>query len=159
MTRPVMPDDEAFDYLPTQAIADFLATENEPQLDGIVFPSVQVKNGRNVVLFHKAARVEAMILPEGTEISARSSYDTEEGAEVEYRVFEETPPTSERAPEADDFPSMSMAFFPPRSDDTRAPSLRIDPLTVKVHHVDWADYNCTTHEVPRHRFEKRDLPF
>lgn len=32
ITRPVMPDDESFDYLATQAIADFLATENEPRL-------------------------------------------------------------------------------------------------------------------------------
>lgn len=29
ITRPVMPDDQDFDYLATQAIADFLATENE----------------------------------------------------------------------------------------------------------------------------------
>jgi len=37
ITGSVMPDDEAFDYLATQAIADFLATENEPRLDGIIF--------------------------------------------------------------------------------------------------------------------------
>jgi hypothetical protein len=69
-----MPDDEAFEYLPTQAIADFLATENEPVLDGVVFPSVQAEgNGLNVVLFHKAAHVEAMEIPEGTEIEASST--------------------------------------------------------------------------------------
>lgn len=34
--RPVVPDDQAFDYLETQAIADFLATENEPGLNGII---------------------------------------------------------------------------------------------------------------------------
>lgn len=79
MTQPVMPDDEAFDYLPTQAIADFLATQNKPQFDGIIFRSVQVKGGRNVVLFHKAARVETMKLPQGTEIEAHSGYGTEDG--------------------------------------------------------------------------------
>jgi len=57
MARPVMPDDEAFEYLPTQAVADFLGTMNEPRLDGIVFPSAQTSEGRNVVLFHHAARV------------------------------------------------------------------------------------------------------
>lgn len=73
ITRPVMPDDESFEYLATQAIADFLATENEPQLDGIVFPSVRAAgDALNVVLFHKAARVEAIKLPAGTEIEART---------------------------------------------------------------------------------------
>lgn len=37
MARPVVPDEEATEYLPTQAVADFLATTNEPRLDGIVF--------------------------------------------------------------------------------------------------------------------------
>ncbi|MCB2401972.1 RES family NAD+ phosphorylase [Rhizobium ruizarguesonis] len=51
-SRPVMPDDQEFDYLPTQAVADFLATETVTPLDGIIFPSVQVAGGKqNVVLF------------------------------------------------------------------------------------------------------------
>ena len=41
MTLPVMPNDEPFGYLATQAIADFLATEANPPLDGILYPSVQ----------------------------------------------------------------------------------------------------------------------
>ena len=60
MTRPVMPDEEALEYLPTQAVADFLATQQKPAIDGIVFPSVQAGgDDLNVVLFHKAARVIA----------------------------------------------------------------------------------------------------
>lgn len=59
MTRSVMPDDEGLDYLPTQAVSDFLATTNDPLLDGIIFKSAQVENGYNVVLFHEAARVVA----------------------------------------------------------------------------------------------------
>ncbi|MFK4535162.1 hypothetical protein ABIA00_003345 [Bradyrhizobium ottawaense] len=41
ITRPVMPDDEHFEYLATQAVADFLATESSVPIDGIIFPSVQ----------------------------------------------------------------------------------------------------------------------
>jgi len=64
-----MPTDEAFDYLITQAIADYLATE--VNLDGIIYPSAQAGGkGQNVVLFHNAARVKRMELPPGTEISA-----------------------------------------------------------------------------------------
>ncbi len=52
MTRPVMPDDEVFDYLPTQAVADFLATESTIKIDGIIFPSVQAEGvALNVVLY------------------------------------------------------------------------------------------------------------
>ena len=38
---PVMPDDESYDYIPTQAIADFLASNANPLLHGILYPSVQ----------------------------------------------------------------------------------------------------------------------
>lgn len=64
LIMPVMPDDEERGYLITQAIADFLATRKNPEVDGICFKSAQVAAqhtghpGRNVVLFHKASRVE-----------------------------------------------------------------------------------------------------
>jgi hypothetical protein len=41
LSKPVMPADQILDYLPTQAIADFLASEVTPPLDGIIYPSVQ----------------------------------------------------------------------------------------------------------------------
>jgi RES domain len=37
MIQPVMPDDEQSEYLPTQAIADYLATERDPSMDGKIF--------------------------------------------------------------------------------------------------------------------------
>jgi hypothetical protein len=40
LSKPVMPNDEPFEYLPTQAIADFLARKEWPDLDGIIYPSV-----------------------------------------------------------------------------------------------------------------------
>ena len=73
MARPVMPDDQEMEYLPTQAIADYLSTEGQVPLDGILFPSVQVGgNGSNVVLFHKASRSEVLDIPKGTEIRSRT---------------------------------------------------------------------------------------
>jgi hypothetical protein len=92
-----MPDDEAFQYLPTQAVADFLATQTEVQLDGIIFPSAQVAGQvMNVVLFHKAARVEMLDIPRGTEITARTGHHEEDGWETEYEVIEEVPPAQEK---------------------------------------------------------------
>lgn len=163
MTRPVMPDDEAFDYLATQAIADFLATENEPRLDGIIFDSAQSKEGRNVVLFHKAARVEAMEIPKGTEIDAHTDYGTEEGWETDYRVSEVVPKAETPAPkdEMDDLPSFIPYFDPSYSadDDYRDTTLRVDPASVEVHHVNSVKVYSTRFAVSRHRREKRDSKF
>lgn len=163
MTRPVMPDDEAFDYLATQAVADFLATENEPQLDGIIFGSAQAKTGRNVVLFHKAARVEAMQIPDGTEIEAYSGYSTEDGWEIDYRVSEAVPKAN--APTPADHHSDLMIFDPQlhstyrRDTDTREVALRVDASAVEVHHVQWVKVNSTAFAVSRYRHEKQELGF
>jgi hypothetical protein len=63
LSRAVMPDDETSGYLVTQVVADYLA--NAVKLDGILFPSVQSgAKAANVVLFHKASRVQALDLPE-----------------------------------------------------------------------------------------------
>lgn len=157
MTQPVMPDDEAFDYLPTQAIADFLATQNKPQFDGIIFRSVQVKGGRNVVLFHKAARVETMKLPQETEIEAHSGYGTEDGWEIDYSVSERVPPMPPPAND-DDAWDLAPPFPSPiyRSDKTdfRDVALCVDSESVSVHHVEWVSFRFTTHSVSRHRSEK-----
>jgi hypothetical protein len=70
MSHPVMPHEEASEYLPTQAVADYLAVE--AGLDGIIFPSVQTGHqSSNVVLFHHAARVVEVSLPKGTEVDAQ----------------------------------------------------------------------------------------
>jgi hypothetical protein len=158
-----MPDDEAFDYLATQAIADFLATENEPRLDGIIFGSAQSKEGRNVVLFHKAARVEEMAFPKGTEIEAHTGYGTEDGWEIDYGVSEAVPKTKAPAPldEKDDRTDFIPQFSPSYSadEDYRAAALCVDPATVEVHHVGWVKVNSTRFTVARHRREKRDWEF
>ena len=61
-----MPSDETFDYLPTQAIAEYLATKVNPRIDGIIFSSSQTGGeGRNVVLFNhaSAAKIETTSAP------------------------------------------------------------------------------------------------
>ena len=59
ISRPVMPGDEGSDYLPTQAVAEYLANRVEPQLDGIIFRSTQTgSTGRNLVLFNHASLVD-----------------------------------------------------------------------------------------------------
>ena len=59
LSQPVMPQDEAVEYLTTQVVAEYLANKVEPRLDGMIYTSSQTGgNGRNVVLFNHACRVE-----------------------------------------------------------------------------------------------------
>jgi hypothetical protein len=163
ISRPVMPNDQDLDYLATQAIADFLATENEPQLDGIIFTSAQCQGGRNVVLFHNAARVEALELPTGTEISADCGYHSDDGGQTSYSVSERVPPEPAPSPTAEKGPFTSLASFsismPPLDDDHREATLRVIPDSVEVHHVDQISVHTTPYSVDRHRYEKCDPNF
>ena len=162
--QPVMPDDEAFDYLPTQAIADFLATESESPIDGIVFPSVQAADDvLNVVFFHKAARVEGIEVPDGAEIEATTGQIYEEGWEREYVVTELVPPASvpDEAPAEDEGCPNFAAGGPwtPPDPDFRAPALRIDIKSIKVHVVRRFEFDTIEHNVRRYRSEKREPDF
>ena len=68
-SMPVMPQDEEFEYLPTQAVAEYLAQKANPPVDGILFRSTQTgQAGRNVVLFNHACGVLRDELPEGAEV-------------------------------------------------------------------------------------------
>lgn len=94
MVQPVMPEAEHNDYLATQAVADYLASSDELQIDGILFPSVQQGRGGeglNAVLFRKASYVEPLPIPKGTDINARSGEHTDEGWEIGFSVIESRP--------------------------------------------------------------------
>lgn len=160
ITKPVMPDDEALEYLPTQAIADFLATKNKPTLDGIYFPSAQAAAGAmNIALFQKAALVESMSFPDGTEINVNTGHHTEDGWEIDYSVRELTPikKTSKqtdndaRQPE---YLKLLSDYLESQNLDTRDVTLRIDANSVMVHIVRSVQFQYDTHEVTRHRIEK-----
>jgi hypothetical protein len=162
ITRPVMRDDEPFEYLATLAIVDFLATETLAPIDGIIFPSVQaVGDVLNVVLFHKAARVEPLIVPEGTEISASMGHWAEDGWVEDYEVLEKVPPfhgeidTNEQESGWLDFAAEATPLDLGDA-DWRGDSLRIVPESVEVHRVKRVEFVTDEFTVKRHRREKRD---
>jgi len=164
ITVPVMPNNETFEYLATQAIADFLATENTPPLDGIIFPSVQTAGeSLNVVLFHKAARVEEIELPEGTKLSANLGYMTEDGWEGDYSVFEEVEPKKEDLSTTQPVGFGHLVDFAydsvQRDLDTRPPTLKVDLESVRVHIVEAVNFKTIESPVRRHRWEKRESEF
>lgn len=157
IARPVMPDDEPFDYLATQAVADYLATDAETPVDGIIFPTVQVAGGGlNVVLFHKAASVERIILPAGTTTSFSSGHDSDDGWETEYTVYEEVPSAPDKALfRAED----TISCPDPHgdwADRSYNPALRIDLESIYVHVIEAVTFKSSLDKVLRHRWEKRD---
>lgn len=50
IAQPVL-DGEEFNYLPTQAMSEYLAMKIKPRIDGVIYESVQCKDAKNVVLF------------------------------------------------------------------------------------------------------------
>lgn len=166
MSQPVMPDDETFDYLPTQAVADFLATESTLQLDGILFPSAQAGNyGLNIVLFHKASRVEAIEIPEGAEVTADTAQMYEGGWEREYTVIERISSKSNAADTAGDTGNRHRLQFEEHESERnqsalrRALTLRLNVNSIKVHVVNGVSYDTTEHTVTRYRWENGYSPY
>jgi hypothetical protein len=169
ISKPVMPNDEASEYLPTQAVADFLSTQSKLSLDGILFPSVQSGTGLNVVLFHKAARVEELALPLGTTVKAELDQSTEDGSETDYAVCEEVPPPKAGPSELEkhgfgDLSALSaLSISPARHSawnaDHRHATLRVIPDLLKVHHVRAVKISTEEHRVSRRRCEKSGTIF
>jgi hypothetical protein len=154
ITIPVMPGDEPFEYLATQAIADYLASEATPLLDGILFPSVQAGNRQcnsNVVLFYKASRVEARELPEGSKVTASVSPRWDSDSEPDYGVSEAVP-ASPKAKKVDPFPHFfAWSYADPTTEDNRVPSLRVDVQSLVVHHVNAVQFVTQPYEVGWHQ--------
>lgn len=161
ITRPVMPNDEPSDYLITQAIADYLA--GHAGIDGILYPSAQVgsaKKNKNVALFHPSSRVEALTFPPGTELSARTYTNYEEGPEPDYWVSEEVPET-QPAPEPK---PLLPHVFPELLDeardfDPRVVTLQLDLDSLEVREIEAVSFKTSKHPVRRHRFKRSDFDF
>lgn len=100
MLMPVMPDSADLGYLITQAIADYLATNETLNLDGILFPSVQVPKdaspGLNTILFHKASGVEKT--EDQDALEHVSLWESDEDQWIFYpQIWEGSPVTQEPA--------------------------------------------------------------
>jgi hypothetical protein len=159
ISMPVLPNDEAFEYLVTQAMADYLSDRHDLNLDGLIYRSAQTKaEGSNVVLFNKAARTETLRFPDGTKISA-SLYDYEEDRRSpDYWVWENSPaPGDAGGKHIDDLTSV-VPFHAGTQDsngDMRSISLRLDLDSLKVHHVEAVTFDTEPFSVKRHRTDKQ----
>lgn len=155
LTKPVMPDEETFEYLPTQVTAEYLAEKVNPKLDGIMFNSSQsLDQGQNIILFQNSCKVEPYKLPTGTTVSIQYLWGTEEEGEDGdggFVVYEELPDKSQRKPSESANETESQDDLLGDRDIT----LRLDvnnDINVKV--ITGAKYQSREIYTSRHRAEK-----
>jgi len=147
MAQPVMPDDEADEYLITQAISDYLANRTVPEIDGLVYPSVQNNgNGKNVALFHKSSLVEIPRAPDGAGLEVQMR-DPERGL-YDYRVIETLPWLS---------PLTGRDEMETPSSNAGKVTLRLKRESLKVHYVHSLSVGKDTFDVVREQ-QRREPP-
>jgi len=142
MAIPVMPNDQANEYLVTQAIADFLSFKTDLPLDGIIYPSVQTDQiAINVILFHKSSRVESISRPKNIRVSASVRDLTDEGFEKSYTIYEEkvSEETIKAYRKIDPFGSL-LGHSRYIKDD-RKPVLRLDANNISIHEINGVSYS------------------
>ena len=172
ISRPVMPQDETFEYLATQVVAEYLASKVEPRLDGIIFRSSQTGGtGRNLVLFNHACRVEPYELPESIEVKFRFPRGEEEDEDEEIVVFEDVSPNTkekelplEKGKRSGGLLSPPLISEPWWKDDTsseddellkyQTPYLRLDLKSVVVLDIKRVRYDRIRRRVRRNRNTK-----
>ena len=132
LVLPVMPNDQDHEYLITQAVADYLASLQEPTVDGIIFPSVQDGIGVNVVLFHKASMVEPLKFPPSTSFRVQlEDIDYETGEPYSsYHLQIEQPEQLPKPSLIDDFWDSRLIYA-----KHRTPALGLDLESISVHTI------------------------
>lgn len=153
LTKPVMPDEETFEYLPTQVVAEYLAKKVEPHLDGIIFDSSQTHGqGQNIILFHNSCGVDPYRLPKGTKVSIQHLWSIDvDDYDDSITVCEEIPGNSqgERPAPANETELQGDLF------NYRDITLRLDvnkDIDVKV--ITGAEYKSRERDTSRYRTKK-----
>lgn len=138
---PVVPELEDHRYVTTQAIADFLATHQKLNLDGIIFPSAQhpekeaVNPGSNVILFNKASVVKFADQQNGKRTQAYLFEHDEDGTRLEPMIWTEV--------RVDESKNMW------RSRDFPVPALQLDLDAISVYVINGVRYETSSFRVRR----------
>jgi len=158
LVRPVLPEEEDFGYLPTQAVADFLASNTALDVDGIIFPSVQSDRGLNVVLFQKASRCAPVEIKKNHALRAYSKSYDEEDEYTSYKVvtYKNRPVVSKK----EQYllrDNVGQYYLAPKilpAKDDRALSLKVDLESLTVHRIEGLEIKKTSHFVDHRTAEK-----
>lgn len=151
MSRAIMPHEEVTEYLPTQAVAEYLA--NEVRLDGMIFPSVQAgQKASNVVLFHHASKVEEVSIPPGVRIDAWVESMDSDHVQPHYQVWERLPTTSPGTQNGETPGPLTLDLWDHTQDDDRDVSLRVDLVSIQLIHINAVQFSFRAYPVLRDTF-------
>ena len=155
ISRPVLPDEEASEYIPFQALAEYLGNKVEGGLDGIIYRSSQTMGqGRNVVLFNHSSGVDPKDKAQDADFYVRIYQlptDVEGTRKLSISLTpkdspqeeEETPKPVKRKPVHLDFSGvMHEKFLEPH-----LPTLRLDVESLAVYSIEGIEYSFSRSSV------------
>ena len=163
ISQPVMPDDEALEYLPTQVVAEYLSQKAEPRFDGIIYPSSQMGgSGENVVFFNHSSRVEPYALPEGStvkvDIPIKNQLDEDDDfydgiwvSETVPSIPAEEPPIIGNGPAQTSSLGWFWEHLLEDPEDDREPNIKLDMSSVVILDIKGVAYSSNGVSVTRHR--------
>jgi hypothetical protein len=162
MSRPVLPSDEDYHYLPTQAVAEYLSEKMKPRLDGLIFPSSQRGGkGENVVLFRRASSVE-LDGSDGLISETNFGWGTDDDADPDITVWtkKKREPSKVITNEGDE---PVWLDGPELVDDptnlTEPPALHVELDAIEVRDIQAVEYFATKRRVRRYKEREGKLPF
>ena len=155
--RPVMPQEEAFEHISTQAMAEYLSNKVDPPLDGIIFRSAQTGGvGRNVVLFNHACRIEPYDLPQedGLQIFIRppaihAEDEGGEGGEIDF--VETVAPNLAEYASPDGTHALIMFDFDYEPPPSGEPTLRLSLEDIAVLDIQGVRYDHKRRAISRYQ--------
>jgi hypothetical protein len=160
LSRPVMPTSQELDYLPTQAVAEYLANLPGVALDGIMFASSQAGDRtQNIALFHHASFASGKKLPPDTVTSMLGPRYDEDGPADDIVIWERVPRKRRKKPRQQspfwEMASESLAIDEAEGDrEGREPSLKLDKSSMIVATIDGVSYDTNEYRVTRYREQK-----
>lgn len=147
ISAPVVPQDEAADYLVTQAISDYLSELDRPTpIDGLIYDSAQTgSKTENVVLFHNSSRVEYRRKPKGTEACELHHDFFGSEVKVEYVVYE-----TKGVEDMKDNENVDCFDYDKRHlHDKREASLKLDCFDISIHLIKRVKFKTGKQEISR----------
>jgi len=149
---PVHPENENLGYLPTQAVAEYLAQRDDLQLDGVIFPSTQSGNSaRNIVLFQHSARVESgafrYVAQQPDHFDDASWITIKVTPRIESSPEESAPPSSIYPTMRDMAEEIWEEPDEPKGPDLPPPTLRLDPQGFVIEKISSVNYGHVTSKI------------
>ncbi len=152
LTKPVMPDDEHAEYLATQVVAEFLASEF--RIDGIIFPSAQSDGGLNVTLFHSASKVISPEVIKGSSIEVSLMDWEDEELVYDYKVWVRMPLKQDADKASQHFPlDLPGEEWERNNADLREGTLSIDLDSIRVSHIKSVKIKSVVYDVNRTEYK------